>query len=211
MYSYLKKSFNVFVFFILLFIASVVAYSQPSSQSQPSLGSSISVYEFIEKLAGSRNFDITTTLTFDILDGQQRKKIFFSFNMKINNLEVFTFYLKAPEILKDIVIKYDIFSRRVEYVYKQHKSVEPITQNLSQVNDALTSITDFLSTPLFDVTDMVKYIEFRPKNAQVLARFGVQPIKVRLYIEKATPKRIEILNDKSDEKIVLEFEKFIVN
>ncbi|WP_448375260.1 hypothetical protein [Fervidobacterium sp.] len=204
-----KKPIGVLAVFLILCLATL-SYSQSSKESNINIENALSVYDFIEKLAGSRNFDITTNLTFDVIDGEQRKKISFSFDMKIKNLEIFTFYLKAPEVLKDIVIKYDIVSRKTDYVYKKYKSSEAIIQNVSQVNDVLISITDFLSTPLFDVTTMSKYIEFKPKNAQVLARFGVQPITVRLYVEKATPRRIEILNNKTDEKIALEFEKFVV-
>lgn len=209
MRSVYKNVIGVLALFLIICMATL-SYSQSSKESNISMENALSVYDFIEKLAGSRNFDITTNLTFDVIDGEQRKKISFLFDMKIKNLEIFTFYLKAPEVLKDIVIKYDIVSRKTDYVYKQYKSSEATIQNVSQVNDVLISITDFLSTPLFDVTTMSKYIEFKPKNAQVLARFGVQPITVRLYVEKATPKRIEILNNKTDEKIVLEFEKFVV-
>jgi len=194
----------------ILFTSSVCAQNTSQLSHTKTSDDGISVYGFIEKLAGNRNFNISTVLTFDVFDGQQRKKIAFSFDLVIKNLEKFTFYLKSPEVVEDIVIQYDMISRKVEYVYKNYKTTENVLPNVSQVGDILTSITDFLSTPLFNATYGRDYVEFRPKNAAILARFGVQPITVRLYMERELPKKIEILNDKTNEKVVLEFTKFVI-
>ncbi|MGC9772507.1 hypothetical protein [Fervidobacterium islandicum] len=206
-----KRIFFTFLSLVLVIYISL-GYSQTNSQSvlTKSVENGISVYNFIEKLAGSRNYDVSASLTFDIMDGQSHKKITFSFDMVVENLENFVFYLKAPEVIKDIVIQYDLISRRVEYKYKNFKSTENISSNVSQVGDVLTSITDFLSTPLFDVVHQSNYVEFKPKNAAILARFGVQPITVRLYTERDLPKKLEILYERTDEKVVLEFKKFII-
>ncbi len=195
---------------IILFTSFVHAQNASQLSQTKTSDDGISVYGFIEKLAGNRNFNITTVLTFNVMDGQQRKRIAFSFDMVVKNLEKFTFYLKSPEVVKDIVIRYDIISRKVEYIYKNYKTTENVVPNVSQVGDILTSITDFLSTPLFNTAYGRDYVEFKPKNAAILARFGVQPITVRLYMERELPKKIEILNDKTDEKVVLEFTKFVI-
>uniref|UniRef100_A0A7V4NH83 DUF4390 domain-containing protein n=1 Tax=Fervidobacterium pennivorans TaxID=93466 RepID=A0A7V4NH83_FERPE len=208
-----KKIFlavGIIVFLFTLFTSSVYAQNTSQLPQTKTSDDGMSVYGFIEKLAGNRNFNITTVLTFDVMDGQQHKRIAFSFDMVVKNLEKFTFYLKSPEVVKDIVIRYDIISRKVEYIYKNYKTTENVVPNVSQIGDILTSITDFLSTPLFNATYERDYIEFRPKNAAILARFGVQAITVRLYMEMELPKKIEILNDKTDEKVVLEFTKFVI-
>ncbi|MGQ9855781.1 MAG: hypothetical protein ACUVQF_03525 [Fervidobacterium sp.] len=189
------------------------AFAQANSKSSVS-DLSISVYDFIEKISGSRNYFISTVLTFDVQDGQQRKKIEITFDLKVKNLEVFTFYIKSPKVFEGIVINYDIISKKVTYSYKNFSSTEELRDasiSSQQVGDLLTSITDFLSSPLFEASQKDGHIEFKPKNAAVLARFGVQPITVKLYIERSLPKRIEIVNNKSDEKITMEFPKFDVN
>lgn len=170
----------------------------------------ISVYGFIEKMAGQRDFSISVKLTFETLDGEKRKVFTTAFDMKVDNLENFNFKMKQPEILNGIVINYNIISKRIEYVYKNIKTSEIAKAETTQIGGIVQNITDFLSSPLFDAKEYKDYVEFRPKNFQVLSRFGVQPIIVRMYVKNDLPERIEITNDKTDEKVTLKFEKFII-
>ncbi|MEJ5256989.1 MAG: hypothetical protein WHS64_01920 [Fervidobacterium sp.] len=207
------RTVTILIISITFLVMVEFAFAQTNSKSSVN-DLSISVYDFIEKISGSRNYFISTILTFDVQDGQQRKKIEITFDLKVKNLEIFTFYIKSPKVFEDIVINYDIISKKVTYSYKKFSSTEELRDaslSSQQVGDLLTSITDFLSSPLFETMQKEGHIEFKPKNAAVLARFGVQPITVKLYIERSLPKKIEIVNDKSDEKITMEFPKFDVS
>ncbi len=207
------RTVTILIISITFLVMVEFAFAQTNSKSSVN-DLSISVYDFIEKISGSRNYFISTILTFDVQDGQQRKKIEITFDLKVKNLEIFTFYIKSPKVFEDIVINYDIILKKVTYSYKKFSSTEELRDaslSSQQVGDLLTSITDFLSSPLFETMQKEGHIEFKPKNAAVLARFGVQPITVKLYIERSLPKKIEIVNDKSDEKITMEFPKFDVS
>lgn len=178
-------------------------------QQKPLTENGISVFGFIEKISGKRNFDITVKLIFDVISDEKRKLFSTYFEMKIVNLEEFTFTIKEPEILKDIVIKYNVLTKKAEYSYLKYKVTETFKAELPQISDLIQSLTDFLSSPLFESKNVKDGIEFRPRNFQVLARFGVQPIVVLLKMKDNVPQSIEIRNDKTDEKITLIFEKFV--
>lgn len=197
--------YKTLIVIFLLFISSlpIKMFSQEKNEG-------ISVYGFIEKMAGQRDFSISVKLTFETLDGEKRKVFTTAFDMKVDNLENFNFKMKQPEILNGIVINYNIISKRIEYVYKNIKTSEIAKAETTQIGGIVQNITDFLSSPLFDAKEYKDYVEFRPKNFQVLSRFGVQPIIVRMYVKNDLPERIEITNDKTDEKVTLKFEKFII-
>lgn len=169
----------------------------------------ISIFDFIEQVSGKRNFEITVKLTFDVMSEGKQKVFSTYFDMKISNLEEFTFIIKEPEILKGIIIKYNLLTRKAEYSYSKYKVTETFKVELNQTAGMIQNITDFLSSPLFESKEVQNGIEFRPKNFQVLSRFGVQPIIVLLQMKNNVPEKIEIRNDKTDEKITLIFEKFI--
>jgi hypothetical protein len=198
--------------------SSVVAQtstSKSSSNASNTVDSSnsstgISVFGFIEKIAGQRDFFISTKLTFDMIDGAERKVFTVSFDMQIDNLEDFVFYLKGPEILKGIIIEYNMVTGKVDYTYDNSKASQSLVSDVNQISGIIQSITDFLSTPMFDTKEVKGGVEFRPKNAQILTRFGVQPIVVSLYMSNNVPTKIEIGNDKTDEKVTLEFSKFVI-
>ena len=212
----------IFVLSMLLTViflsSSVVAQtstSKSSSNASNTVDSSnsstgISVFGFIEKIAGQRDFFISTKLTFDMIDGAERKVFTVSFDMQIDNLEDFVFYLKGPEILKGIIIEYNMVTGKVDYTYDNSKASQSLVSDVNQISGIIQSITDFLSTPMFDTKEVKGGVEFRPKNAQILTRFGVQPIVVSLYMSNNVPKKIEIGNDKTDEKVTLEFSKFVI-
>jgi len=189
--------------------------SKSSSNASNTVDSSnsstgISVFGFIEKIAGQRDFFISTKLTFDMIDGAERKVFTVSFDMQIDNLEDFVFYLKGPEILKGIIIEYNMVTGKVDYTYDNSKASQSLVSDVNQISGIIQSITDFLSTPMFDTKEVKGGVEFRPKNAQILTRFGVQPIVVSLYMSNNVPTKIEIGNDKTDEKVTLEFSKFVI-
>ncbi|MEM5872136.1 MAG: hypothetical protein QW051_04655 [Candidatus Aenigmatarchaeota archaeon] len=196
------RKFVILILFSLTF-GSVLAQQQPNNES------GISIFGFIEQISGKRNFDITVKLTFDVIADGKRKLFSTYFDMKVVNLESFTFVIKEPEILKGITIKYDLFTKKAEYSYSKHKVTETFKAELNQTASMIQNITDFLSSPLFESKQVPNGIEFRPKNFQVLSRFGVQPIIVLLQMKNNIPEKIEIKNDKTDEKITLIFEKFI--
>ncbi|HOP82112.1 MAG TPA: hypothetical protein PL174_02740 [Fervidobacterium sp.] len=212
----------IFVLSMLLTViflgSSVVAQtstSKSSSNASNTVDSSnsstgISVFGFIEKIAGQRDFFISTKLTFDMIDGAERKVFTVSFDMQIDNLEDFVFYLKGPEILKGIIIEYNMVTGKVDYTYDNSKASQSLVSDVNQISGIIQSITDFLSTPMFDTKEVKGGVEFRPKNAQILTRFGVQPIVVSLYMSNNVPTKIEIGNDKTDEKVTLEFSKFVI-
>lgn len=184
--------------------------SNSNNSNSENSSTGISVFGFIEKVAGQRDFFISTKLTFDMIDGTERKVFTVSFDMKIDNLEDFVFYLKEPNILKDIVIEYNMITGKVDYTYNNLKASQSLVTDVNQISGIIQSITDFLSTPMFDTKEVKGGVEFRPKNAQILSRFGVQPIVVLLYMSNNVPTKIEIGNDKTDEKVTLEFSKFVV-
>lgn len=190
---------------ISLFVLITITFAQPKTVDE----SGVSIFGFIEQISGKRNFDITVKLTFDVIDYGKRKVFSTYFDMKIVNLEDFTFFIKGPEILKGITIKYNLLTKKVEYIYSKHKVTETFKAELNQTANIIQNITDFLSSPLFESKQVSNGIEFRPKNFQVLSRFGVQPIIVLLQMKNNIPEKIEIKNDKTDEKITLNFEKFI--
>ena len=212
----------IFVLSMLLTViflsSSVVAQtstSKSSSNASNTVDSSnsstgISVFGFIEKIAGQRDFFISTKLTFDMIDGAERKVFTVSFDMQIDNLEDFVFYLKGPEILKGIIIEYNMVTGKVDYTYDNSKASQSLVSDVNQISGIIQSITDFLSTPMFDTKEVKGGVEFRPKNAQILTRFGVQPIVVLLHVSNNVPTKIEIGNDKTDEKVTLEFSKFVI-
>jgi len=212
----------IFVLSMLLIViflsSSVVAQtstSKSSSNASNTVDSSnsstgISVFGFIEKIAGQRDFFISTKLTFDMIDGAEMKVFTVSFDMQIDNLEYFVFYLKGPEILKGIIIEYNMVTGKVDYTYDNSKASQSLVSDVNQISGIIQSITDFLSTPMFDTKEVKGGVEFRPKNAQILTRFGVQPIVVSLYMSNNVPTKIEIGNDKTDEKVTLEFSKFVI-
>jgi len=203
---------------VIFLSSSVVAQtstSKSSSNASNTVDSSnsstgISVFGFIEKIAGQRDFFISTKLTFDMIDGAERKVFTVSFDMQIDNLEDFVFYLKGPEILKGIIIEYNMVTGKVDYTYDNSKASQSLLSDVNQISGIIQSITDFLSTPMFDTKEVKGGVEFRPKNAQILTRFGVQPIVVSLYMSNNVPTKIEIGNDKTDEKVTLEFSKFVI-
>jgi len=197
--------YKTLIVIFLLFISSlpIKMFSQEKNEG-------ISVYGFIEKMAGQRDFSISVKLTFETLDGEKRKVFTTAFDMRVDNLENFNFKMKQPEILDGIVINYNVISKKIEYVYKNIKTSEIAKAETTQIGEIVQNITDFLSSPLFDAKEYKDYVEFRPKNFQVLSRFGVQPIIVRMYVKNDLPERIEITNDKTDEKVTLKFEKFII-
>ena len=144
-----------------------------------------------------------------MIDGAERKVFTVSFDMQIDNLEDFVFYLKGPEILKGIIIEYNMVTGKVDYTYDNSKASQSLVSDVNQISGIIQSITDFLSTPMFDTRGKGRS-QFRPKNAQILTRFGVQPIVVSLYMSNNVPTKIEIRNDKTDEKVTLEFSKFVI-
>lgn len=170
----------------------------------------ISIFNFVEKVAGNRDFSATVVLTFDVLDSSERKVTKIAFDMDVKNLERFVFIIHQPKILEGIRITYDLVGRRTEYKYGKIVLTEPQTIALGQTASLVQSITDFLSTPLFDVKETPTEILFTPKNAAFLARFGVLPIKVSLKLKDGMPSVVKIFNDKTDEKIMLEFLMFRV-
>ncbi|ODN29744.1 hypothetical protein [Fervidobacterium thailandense] len=189
----------------LLSIAQTKGSAQ-TNQTNNQVG--ISIFNFVEKIAGNRNFSATIVLTFDVLDNNERKVTKLAFNMDVTNLERFTFDIQQPKILEGIKITYDLVSRKTEYRYGKIVLTEPQTVALGQTASLVQSITDFLSTPLFDVKETPTEILFTPKNAAFLARFGVLPIKVSLKLNNGLPSMIKIFNDKTDEKITIEFSNF---
>ncbi|HCI29479.1 MAG TPA: hypothetical protein PKI14_03110 [Fervidobacterium sp.] len=209
---------SILSFLIILGLFSSNVFSQQVSTSSTNGGNNenqdleagISVFGFIEKIAGQRDFFISTKLTFDMIEGEERKIFTTSFDIKINNLEDFTFYLKGPEIFKGIIVKYNLITGKVEYSYDKVKTSQNVMADVSQITSIIQSITDFLSTPIFDTKEVKGGVEFRPKNAQLLAKFGVQPIVLSLKMVNNIPTKIEIGNDKTDEKVTLEFQKFII-
>ncbi|MGC8955336.1 MAG: hypothetical protein ACP5JS_04465 [Fervidobacterium sp.] len=200
--------FSLLLIFAFTFISSSYTYAQETNPDSQTTGQS--VYGFIEKMAGKRNFFISVRLVFDVLDGKKRKVFTVDFDMKINNLEDFTFSFKKPETLNGIVVKYNVITKKTDYTYKNTKISESVRADVGQVGGILQNITDFLSSPLFEAKEYKSYTEFRPKNFQILSRFGVQPIIVRLYFLNNLPQKIEISNDKTDEKVTLFFDKFLV-
>lgn len=203
------------VIFLSSNVVAQTSTSKSSSNASNTVDSSnsstgISVFGFIEKIAGQRDFFISTKLTFDMLDGAERKVFTVSFDMQIDNLEDFVFYLKGPEILKGIIIEYNMVTGKVDYTYDNSKASQSLVSDVNQISGIIQSITDFLSTPMFDTKEVKGGVEFRPKNAQILTRFGVQPIVVSLYMSNNVPTKIEIGNDKTDEKVTLEFSKFVI-
>lgn len=68
----------------------LVRVSSNASNTVDSSNSStgISVFGFIEKIAGQRDFFISTKLTFDMIDGAERKVFTVSFDMQIDNLKI---------------------------------------------------------------------------------------------------------------------------
>ncbi|HPC24905.1 MAG TPA: hypothetical protein PLQ59_05310, partial [Fervidobacterium sp.] len=152
----------IFVLSMLLTViflsSSVVAQtstSKSSSNASNTVDSSnsstgISVFGFIEKIAGQRDFFISTKLTFDMIDGAERKVFTVSFDMQIDNLEDFVFYLKGPEILKGIIIEYNMVTGKVDYTYDNSKASQSLVSDVNQISGIIQSITDFLSTPMFD-------------------------------------------------------------
>jgi len=197
----IKKYIAVLLFFSM----SISILGQ--QKSDDNMG--ISIFDFIEQVSGKRNFEITVKLTFDVMSEGKQKVFSTYFDMKISNLEEFTFIIKEPEILKGIIIKYNLLTRKAEYSYSKYKVTETFKVELNQTAGMIQNITDFLSSPLFESKEVQNGIEFRPKNFQVLSRFGVQPIIVLLQMKNNVPEKIEIRNDKTDEKITLIFEKFI--
>ncbi len=213
----------IFVLSMLLIViflsSSAVAQTSTADKSSSSASSTvdssnsstgISVFGVIEKIAGQRDFFISTKLTFDMIDGTERKVFTVSFDMQIDNLEDFVFYLKGPEILKGIIIEYSMVTGKVDYTYNNSKASQSLVSDVNQISGIIQSITDFLSTPMFDTKEVKGGVEFRPKNAQILTRFGVQPIVVLLHVSNNVPTKIEIGNDKTDEKVTLEFSKFVI-
>lgn len=183
----------------------------PSQQVTKQSASSVierSVYDIIERVAGKRDFSATVVLTFDVLDGNSRKVTTLKFDMRSENLEVFTFTFASPEILRGITITYDLVGRKISYRYGNVVLTQPQVPPAVQVSSIVQSITDFLSSPVFEVKEEKNEVIFTPKNAQILARFGVQPIRVTLQLDKGLPRLIKITNGKNDEKIMLEFENF---
>ncbi len=148
----------IFVLSMLLTViflsSSVVAQtstSKSSSNASNTVDSSnsstgISVFGFIEKIAGQRDFFISTKLTFDMIDGAERKVFTVSFDMQIDNLEDFVFYLKGPEILKGIIIEYNMVTGKVDYTYDNSKASQSLVSDVNQISGIIQSITDFLST-----------------------------------------------------------------
>lgn len=170
----------------------------------------ISIFEFIEKISGKRDFEFLISLNFDIINNNNNNRVNFTakFEMKIVNFEDFTFHIFKPQILEDVIINYSLVTRKINYIYRENKVSENFKMELNQTSSLVQSITDFLSSPLFDVTQSKDTVIFKPKNFQILSRFGVQPIIVYLKIKNDVPESIEIRNDKTDEKITLTFEKF---
>jgi len=204
---------------VIFLSSSAVAQTSTADKSSSSASSTvdssnsstgISVFGVIEKIAGQRDFFISTKLTFDMIDGAERKVFTVSFDMQIDNLEDFVFYLKGPEILKGIIIEYNMVTGKVDYTYDNSKASQSLVSDVNQISGIIQSITDFLSTPMFDTKEVKGGVEFRPKNAQILTRFGVQPIVVLLHVSNNVPTKIEIGNDKTDEKVTLEFSKFVI-
>ncbi|HOJ94579.1 MAG TPA: hypothetical protein PK390_05025 [Fervidobacterium nodosum] len=206
--SFLRNYSNFYKTLIVIFLLFIS--SLPIKMFSQEKNEGISVYGFIEKMAGQRDFSISVKLTFETLDGEKRKVFTTAFDMRVDNLENFNFKMKQPEILDGIVINYNVISKKIEYVYKNIKTSEIAKAETTQIGEIVQNITDFLSSPLFDAKEYKDYVEFRPKNFQVLSRFGVQPIIVRMYVKNDLPERIEITNDKTDEKVTLKFEKFII-
>lgn len=202
-------SLSIKKFFMVIILLSLILFSSIFAQEKTLSESGISIFGFIEQVSGKRNFEITVKLIFDVLDNEKRKTFSTYFDMKVVNLEDFTFFIKEPEILKGITVKYNLFSRKVEYIYSKYKVTESFKAELNQTTGIIQNITDFLSSPLFESKQVQNGIEFRPKNFQVLSRFGVQPIIVLLQMKNNLPEKIEIKNDKTDEKITLIFEKFV--
>lgn len=178
--------------------------------SQNENGQGSSIFEFIEKISGKRNFEIAVSLSFNVMNKEQMVNFTTSFDMKITNFENFTFFIKEPEILRDITIRYSLITRKIDYIYKKDKFSEHFKVELNQVTSIIQLITDFLSSPLFDVAQSKDGVIFKPKNFQLLSRFGVQPIIAHLKMKNGVPEIIEIKNDKTPEKITLTFEKFRV-
>ncbi len=174
-----------------------------------------SVFGFIEKMAGSRDFFMEIYMKFDVDDisvkPAVRKTAILGFDLTVENLDVFQIKLLKPNIFEGITVRYDRIRGIVKYSYEKNEVISKASSELVSTTDIITSILDFLSTPIFDVNTTKAYTEFVPKNATVLSRFGVVPIRVRLYVEKDLPKKIVLMNDKTDETVSLEFKKFIIN
>lgn len=191
-----------------------LAQTKPSSSDKSGIKNEedyqgISIFEFIEKISGKRDFDLIISLTFDIINNNNQRINFTArFEMKIVNFEDFTFHIFKPQILEDVIINYNLVTRKIHYIYRDNKVSENFKMELNQTSSLVQSITDFLSSPLFDVTQSKDTVIFKPKNFQILSRFGVQPIIVHLKIKNNIPESIEIRNDKTNEKITLAFEKF---
>ncbi len=199
----MRKSIIVFV---LIFL-NLVIFSTNTSQT-----SLASVFGFIEKMSGSRNFQIELSMKFDVDDlsvkPPVRKSTVLGFELMIQNLDIFQIKLLKPEIFEGIIITYDKIKGTIKYSYEKSEIISKIGSDVFNTSDVIVSILDFLSTPVFDVNTTKTYTEFIPKNSAVLSRFGVIPIKVRLYVEKDTPKKIVLMNDKTDETISIELKKF---
>ncbi len=204
----MKSHFNFYKTFFIIFLLFISFW--PIKMFSQEKNEGVSIYGFIEKMAGQRDFSISVKLTFETLDVEKRKFFTTAFDMKVDNLENFNFKMRQPEILSGIVINYNLISRKIEYVYKNIKTSEIVKSEITQIGGIIQNVTDFLSSPLFDAKEYKDYVEFRPKNFQVLSRFGVQPIVVRMYVKNDLPKRIEITNDKTDEKVTLNFENFFI-
>lgn len=200
----LKLNKILILFLFLVFSIDIFAQQKDVTES------GVSIFGFIEQISGKRNFDITVKLTFDVISDGKRKVFTTYFDMNVLNLEDFTFIIKEPEILKGIKIRYNFLTKKAEYIYSNYKVTETFKVELNQTANMIQNITDFLSSPLFESRQIQNGIEFRPKNFQVLSRFGVQPIIVLLNMKNNLPEKIEIKNDKTDEKITLFFEKFVV-
>ncbi len=140
-----------------------------------------------------------------------RKTTILGFDLTVENLEIFQIKLLKPNIFEGITIRYDRIRGIVKYSYEKNEIISKVSSEVVNTSEIITSILDFLSTPVFDVNTTKTYTEFVPKNAAVLSRFGVVPIKVRLFVEKDLPKKIVLMNDKTDETVSLEFKKFIIN
>lgn len=211
-----RRWFSWTLVFVTMIIPTALGYgtrvtgqAQSTSAATPSTLER-SIYQVIERVAGQRDFSATVALTFDVRDGNLRKVTSFKFDMQSRNLEVFTFHFHSPEVLRDISVTYDLIARRVTYRHGEVTISEPQTGSAVQVSSIVQSITDFLSTPVFDVREVKDEIVFVPKNAQILVRFGVQPVRVTLRLEKGLPKVLKITNGKEGESVTLEFEKFRV-
>ncbi|EKF49283.1 hypothetical protein H17ap60334_05854 [Thermosipho africanus H17ap60334] len=167
------------------------------------------MFNFIENIAGKRDFFIYGTLHFDVYD-QNNKNLQsdITLDATIVNLEHFYLQIYKPEFLKDIQIEFNSLTKTTYYKYSNYKVVDVSAIDLDYIYEILKTIFSFLSSSLFTIYEDQENLTLIPAGAPFLKRLGLEPTKISVYFDKDSLKKIMFTTDDSTENITITFDKF---